>query len=214
MNISRLLEGTGDAAFAVDEYGVIQCWNRAAESLFGYCASEAIGMQCFAILKGRDALSTPICDQTCSVLYCAHTQRRLSNYDMEVQVRSGAWHWVNISTVVVDENAKKDDIFLLHFVRDITDQKKAESLSEQLIAVAHNLIGIVNSNNGPSASPLTNQERRILQLFASGKDTTVVAGELSISSGTLRNHLHHINEKLKAHNRLEAVMIALSRRLL
>jgi Fe-S cluster assembly scaffold protein SufB len=41
-----------------------------------------------------------------------------------------------------------------------------------------------------------------------------IAKALGISSQTLRNHLHHINQKLRTHNRLEAVMHALHRRLI
>jgi PAS domain S-box-containing protein len=36
-----LLEGTSDAAFAVTDQGKICSWNKAAEKLFGYNASEA-----------------------------------------------------------------------------------------------------------------------------------------------------------------------------
>jgi PAS domain-containing protein len=39
----RLLEGTADATFAVDQQGVICSWNRAAEKLFGYQPSPKNG---------------------------------------------------------------------------------------------------------------------------------------------------------------------------
>jgi DNA-binding CsgD family transcriptional regulator len=41
-----------------------------------------------------------------------------------------------------------------------------------------------------------------------------IARELHISSQTLRNHLHHINQKLGTHTRLEAVIHAIRRRLI
>ena len=37
---------------------------------------------------------------------------------------------------------------------------------------------------------------------------------LGITAQTLRNHLHHINQKLRTHNRLEAVMNAIQRKLI
>ncbi|HKU61032.1 MAG TPA: LuxR C-terminal-related transcriptional regulator [Gemmatimonadales bacterium] len=40
------------------------------------------------------------------------------------------------------------------------------------------------------------------------------ARRLKISAQTLRNHLHHINRKLRTHNRLEAVTHAQRRGLL
>jgi DNA-binding CsgD family transcriptional regulator len=58
---------------------------------------------------------------------------------------------------------------------------------------------------------LTKQERRVLQLLAEGKSPSTVARELGINPRTLRNHLHHINQKLHTHNRLEAVIQATRR---
>ena len=37
-----LLNGTADAAFGVDEQGLICSWNRAAEQLFGYLSSAHV----------------------------------------------------------------------------------------------------------------------------------------------------------------------------
>lgn len=66
------------------------------------------------------------------------------------------------------------------------------------------------------ASPiveLSEQELQILRLFAAGKSSPEIAKSLEISLQTLRNHLHHINQKLRTHNRLEAVMHAIQRKL-
>ncbi len=63
-------------------------------------------------------------------------------------------------------------------------------------------------------SPLSTQEQRILRLFAKAKNSAEIARELSITLPTLRNHLHSINEKLRTHNRLEAMMHAMQRGLI
>lgn len=63
-------------------------------------------------------------------------------------------------------------------------------------------------------SPLTDHEVRILRLFANGKNSSEIARTLGITLPTLRNHLHAINEKLRTHNRLEAVMHAMKRGLI
>jgi len=57
-------------------------------------------------------------------------------------------------------------------------------------------------------------QSQLLRLFAEGKDSDDVARILGISPQTLRNHLHHINQKLRTHNRLEAVMNAIHRKLI
>ena len=63
-------------------------------------------------------------------------------------------------------------------------------------------------------APLSSQELEILKMFAVGATAPKIAKALGISPQTLRNHLHHINQKLRTHNRLEAVMHALQRRLI
>jgi DNA-binding CsgD family transcriptional regulator len=62
--------------------------------------------------------------------------------------------------------------------------------------------------------PPSEQEREILQLFSMGTNSTEIAGKLGITLQTLRNYLHHINQKLHTHNRLEAVTHAMQRKLL
>jgi DNA-binding NarL/FixJ family response regulator len=64
------------------------------------------------------------------------------------------------------------------------------------------------------AVALSEQEKQVLRLFAEGKSSTHISRTLHISSSTLRNHLHHINQKLRTHNRLEAVMNAIQRKLI
>ncbi|HXE13354.1 MAG TPA: helix-turn-helix transcriptional regulator [Bryobacteraceae bacterium] len=59
--------------------------------------------------------------------------------------------------------------------------------------------------------PLSEQEQRILKLFAGAKNSAQVAENLGITLPTLRNHLHAINQKLRTHNRLEAVLHAMKR---
>src|ERR1035441_9461797 len=65
------LERTSDAAFAVTEQGEIRSWNRSAERLFGYRASEVVNRTCHEALDGRGALGTEVCTGGCSVQACA-----------------------------------------------------------------------------------------------------------------------------------------------
>ena len=62
--------------------------------------------------------------------------------------------------------------------------------------------------------PLSEQERRILKLFADGRNSATIARQVNISAQMLRNNLHRINRKLRTHTRLEAVTHAPQRRLI
>ncbi|MED1201510.1 response regulator transcription factor [Heyndrickxia acidicola] len=54
-------------------------------------------------------------------------------------------------------------------------------------------------------NPLTDREREVLDLIADGKDTKEIADQLSIKTGTVRNYISAILEKLGVKNRIEAI---------
>lgn len=58
------------------------------------------------------------------------------------------------------------------------------------------------------ANPLTTREQEILTLAAEGKTTKEMTSELFLSSGTVRNYLSEIIQKLEAKNRIEAIRVA------
>jgi two-component system response regulator DesR len=57
-------------------------------------------------------------------------------------------------------------------------------------------------------NPLTNREREILSVARSGASLADVAAQLSLSEGTVRNHLSIAIQKLGVHNRMEAARLA------
>jgi DNA-binding NarL/FixJ family response regulator len=58
---------------------------------------------------------------------------------------------------------------------------------------------------------LTEREVEVLRRVAAGKSNKLVAAELNISEGTVKNHMKSILPKLDASDRTHAVMIALKR---
>ncbi len=54
-------------------------------------------------------------------------------------------------------------------------------------------------------NPLTNREIEVIELIAQGKSTKQISEELSITSGTVRNYVSIILEKLNVSNRIEAI---------
>jgi two-component system response regulator DesR len=56
-------------------------------------------------------------------------------------------------------------------------------------------------------NPLTTRESEILRLVATGVNVTVIARQLYLTSGTVRNHISSVITKLGAQNRLDAVRI-------
>jgi two-component system, NarL family, response regulator len=70
------------------------------------------------------------------------------------------------------------------------------------------------TDSSNSANPLTQREREILELIATGKTNQEIAKVLYISSGTVRVHVHAILHKLNARDRTSAVIIAMQKKLI
>jgi two-component system response regulator DesR len=54
-------------------------------------------------------------------------------------------------------------------------------------------------------SPLTEREKEVLQLIGDGKNTKQISEQLYITTGTVRNYISVILDKLDVSNRIEAV---------
>ena len=211
-----LLERTTDAAYTVTDGGEICSWNGAAQELFGYSASEVLGRNVDEVLEARDALGT----RALAGGFEAPTRRTngtspgVENFDLDVRVREGGRIWVNVSTIVFDNHRTGRRLFV-RLAHDITQRRRKEELLNQMMEVAQRLVSLAaDSSQHAPVEPLSEQERRILKLFADGGNPAVIAAQLAISAQTLRNHLHHINRKLRTHNRLEAVTHAQRRGLI
>ncbi len=209
-----LLEGTADAAFAITMDGEIIAWNCAAERLFGYRSQETLHKSCYEILDGVGALGTRVCHENSSVLDCTGNSEAIPNFDLNVKTSSGERLWVNVSTLHF-HNARTGRKLLIHLARDITERKHSEELLHQMLELTRQLNQVGDPATRPAPIPqLSEQEVRVLRLFSEGRNSPEVAGQLGISLQTLRNHLHHINQKLRTHNRLQAVMNATRRKLI
>ncbi|MCM3082081.1 response regulator transcription factor [Brevibacillus invocatus] len=55
-------------------------------------------------------------------------------------------------------------------------------------------------------NPLTEREKEVLLLMADGKNTKEIASELYLTTGTVRNYISVILDKLDVSNRIEAIM--------
>lgn len=56
-----------------------------------------------------------------------------------------------------------------------------------------------------NSSPLSNREKEVLALLSKGFLYKEISDQLSISIGTVRQHIHNIYEKLHVQNRMEAI---------
>jgi PAS domain S-box-containing protein len=211
-----LLEHTADVAYTVTDAGEICSWNSAAEHLFGYTAQEVLQRNIDEVLDARDTLGTPALagGSDATTRTWDEISGGVANFDLLVKTRSAGRIWVNVSTIVFN-NPRTGRRLFIRLAHNVDQRHRNEELLHRALEGARQLIALSEdtSEHAPVA-PLSDQERRILTLFAEGSDPTTIAQTLHISAQTLRNHLHHINRKLRTHNRLEAVTHARRRGLI
>lgn len=213
-DVYKLFEGMADAAFVVTLEGEICFWNPAAERLFGYARADVLNRTCIEVLQGRGALGTIVCTGDCSVQRCAARTESIPTFDLEVRTRSGQRKWVSVSTIVF-EDSRLHRRLIAHLSHDISKRKETELAFSQMLDLSKQVVSIGGNQSEPAPiEALSDQERRILTLFAKAKNSGQVAKDLKITLPTLRNHLHAINQKLRTHNRLEAVLHAMRRGLI
>jgi PAS domain S-box-containing protein len=201
-----LLDGTADAAFAVDAAGLISAWNNAAIELFGLSETEAIGSSCHGVLQCSDDNGS-VCTEQCVLQRAAETNRPLVNFDLRLQTRNGKL-WCNLSTLVVSEQAS-GTLHAIHIVRPVETRKRLEQALSEFVRTQSR-----QSLNGALMIPppvrsdnvrLTSREVEVLKSLAKGRSTRTIANQLNISAATVNNHIKHILTKFDAHTRLEAI---------
>jgi PAS domain S-box-containing protein len=211
-----LLERTADAAYTVTEEGEVCSWSKAAEELFGYPADKAMGRNIQDLLEARDALGTEALagGVESAVRRWEGISAMIPNFDLEARTRSGNRIWVNVSTIVFDSPRSGRRLFV-RLARDISQRRRDADLLQRMVEAARQVVALAgDTSDHAQVEPLSKQERRILKLFAEGRNSAAIARRLSISPHTLRNHLSHINRKLRTHSRLEAVTHAQRRGLI
>jgi PAS domain S-box-containing protein len=211
-----LLQQTADATYSVTGSGEICSWNEAAERLFGYTAHDVLRRNIDEVFDARDALDTSALSggAEAATRQWTKTAAGIPTFDLCVRTQSGVRIWVNISTIVFN-NGRTGRRLFVRLARDITQTRLHTEMFNHALELARQFVALADDapHHAP-VEPLSEQERRILKCFAEGSNAATIARKLSISTQTLRNHLHHINRKLRTHNRLEAVTHALRRGLL
>ena len=102
-----------------------------------------------------------------------------------------------------------------YLLKDVNSEKLAETIREAnrgraTIDSAAAQALVASTNESPTlGNELTTREREILTLLVAGKTNKEIAGQLSLSEGTVRFHVSNILSKMGASNRTEAVSLAL-----
>ncbi len=161
----------------------------------------------------------PYCQQSTSpLIWNDHFFKSAGAIHILEEARSyGVSHGLSIATH--DQHGFKS---MMSLVRDKPLERDAKE-TEQLLASARvisacvhhtgfNLLGVKDEPNVNVT--LTGRETEVLKWVASGKTTWEISIILNLSEATVAFHVKNIMRKLNVHNRQQAIVIALRRRLI
>ena len=117
---ASLLGAAGQAILAVDAQGIIRYWNRAAETLYGYSESEAVGR------PNIELLATLISPQEADQVISREMTRQAWSSEMKAKRRDGS-----VISVIVNRSPIFGDngefIGVTSVATDISEQKRLET---------------------------------------------------------------------------------------
>jgi PAS domain-containing protein len=86
----------------------------------------------------------------------AGTVGGISNFDLEVRSRSGDRIWVDVSTIVFDNERTGRRLFV-RLARDITQRRQKEEILDQMTSLARQIVSV--SGDAADHAPVTHARR-------------------------------------------------------
>ena len=222
MDPLEIIESTAEPAFATDESFRVVIWNTAAERLLGFRPEDVLGRSCYDVICGRDSFGNRFCDENCNVVGMIRRRESINRFSLLIRCADGGSRpvWVTIISVPGPKKFQCTIIHILGAVGDpagpgVVDRGDSPGLVQRG-PVGAGVAGVASATEAPEPAPpvLTSREQEVLSLMAEGTGTAEIADSLFISISTVRSHTQSILGKLDAHSKLEAVAIALRKRLI
>jgi len=109
-----ILNSINDGVFTVDHNCIITSFNKSAERITGFQASEAVGQHCFDIFR------TEVCHTQCALRDTLKTHEPIENTRVTIITRDGRELPINITTTML-KNESGEIIGAIEFFRDISE---------------------------------------------------------------------------------------------
>jgi len=179
--LAAIVESSGDAIFSKDLSGIITSWNAAAERIFGYSASEAIGSP-NTILIPPDHV-----DEEIRMTDRAWRGERTDHFETIRRRKDGGLVPVSLSISPIC-NARGEVVGASKIARDITERKLADERQEILLGEMRHragnlaaLIAAIANQSRPRGLPDVDQ---YVERFLGRIRSILTAGELVLASSS------------------------------
>jgi len=192
-------EHAGHAVFVSDEDGHIDYCNPATAHLLKRDRQEIEGQRCCEVMSLRSLEGKLLCRAECAVQAQVRRGKVPQMRPALLSLNGDLPRAVDLFSVAVSPPVGRR-IAILHVIK--------------IAAIAHNenVVETGSRHEPTSYACLSPREKEVLRHLTSGKGTDQIAGELFLSSATVRNHIRAILSKLKVHSRIEAVLASVARR--
>src|SRR6186713_2393596 len=127
-HLARLVESSDDAIVSKDLNGTIVSWNRAAERMFGYTATEAIGRSIRMIIPADRQAEEDM------VLGRIRAGKAITHFETIRQRKDGTLIPISLTVSPIHDDAGQV-IGASKIARDISDRAQAETARRRLAAV-------------------------------------------------------------------------------
>ncbi len=197
-----VFENSDEAALATDENGGVIMINRAAASLFEVDRRKVRGMRCWQMARLFTEDGAPFCGPACAIQKELCHNRPAARDLAILHSSRGERIELDVFTIpmMAKSAARSACLHLMAPSREEPSDAAATQGTAKRGAMSKELI----------ARMLTAREIEVLELLSRGRRTREVAGLLSVSIATVRNHIDHIHAKLGVHRRIDAVLLWLS----
>jgi DNA-binding CsgD family transcriptional regulator len=187
-----------EPAFAANGDHRIVAWNDAAERLLGIAAGDVIGARCSDALEARSGALCANCE------VCPEALARAPRQEMTVAPLGRPERQARMTALTAHTAGGQTRI--VHLLRAAPSPVQEAPRPPAVPAASDSRL--------PRPTLLTTREYEVLRLLGAGHSTDQIAGELSITRVTARNHVNKVLDKLGASSRLQAVVIASQLRLI
>lgn len=130
-----VINSIADGVVAIDEKGAIALINPAAQTLLGWPAQDAMGLDYRSVIKLSDSKGNPVPDEFSPIHQVLVSHKAVVNNELELTTKSGKKLLVSIVVSPVSE-AETAPTSAIAVFRDITQEKQEERQKAEFISTA------------------------------------------------------------------------------
>jgi len=130
--LNAIIENSGDGVMIVNQYRIIQTWNRALAQLTGISSHEAIGRPCYEILNLKTSQGVSVCHTICPLIRVPADGRL---YAEGIHHRADGLAITLADNYSPQYNKNAETSQYIANVRDVTHFREAEQLKQTILSV-------------------------------------------------------------------------------